>query len=133
MYLIINLNNLLLMSIFFINLMVLVLFVVYINSSNYKFKKILNQILTKTPDIIFFKIDYRTKKIKFINNKINNKNEMSLGEFAITILNISTNSPEMIALYIGKLDFENYINQEKIIIRCLIQKEKTLIGLMKFN
>ena len=49
---------------------------------------------------------------------------MTLSDFAINILNITYNSPEMIALHIGKLDFETYKKTNDITIKCLKTKKK---------
>ena len=53
-------------------------------------------------DEIVFRIDYENELVKFINGTINNKTNMYLKEFAISVLGIEPETKEFVAVFIGK-------------------------------
>lgn len=130
-FLIMQLKNMKLLIIFTIIILFFVLYFLYFNRITLQSNKILKQIIIKSPNIVLFKIDYKKNKIFFIKNKLNGFKEMTLSDFAINILNITYNSPEMIALHIGKLDFETYKKTNDITIKCLKTKRNKLIGFLQ--
>ena len=64
-------------------------------------------------DAIIFKVDYRKEEVKFINGTIHDKKNMSLNEFALSVLGTELNTKELIAAFIGKEVLNSYQKKHK--------------------
>lgn len=87
-----------------------------------------NKVILKTS----FKINYKKEVVKF-KEKIFSKKKMRLKEFALTVLQIEPVSIEVVAMYIGKLDFDVYNKNDQFSIMITKKIKNGIKGIIEFN
>ncbi len=125
-------KNYWLMGSFILSLFISILYIVRLDED--AFKTSLFDVFTKRyTDVVFFEINFKDNIIYFINNELLESSQMSLQEFAIRVLKINATSSEIIAMYIGKLDFDTYKENNKYTIKCLESNRNSMYGYIRKN
>ena len=79
-----------------------------------------------------FEINYKKELVSF-KEKIFEKKKMGLKEFALTVLQIEPVSIEVVAMYIGKLGFDTYNNNDKFNVIFEKKTKKGIKGKIEVN